>query len=69
MGRTGSGERVVHLSGVTPVLGPSCRAPILQLAALAAVAGKPVSYDLNYRHGELFSGRGKAQHLSRVALG
>src|SRR5262245_38369889 len=39
----------VHLSGITPVLGPSCRALILQLAALAAAAGKPVSYDLNYR--------------------
>jgi 2-dehydro-3-deoxygluconokinase len=39
----------VHLSGITPALGPSCRALVLQLAALAAVAGKPVSYDLNYR--------------------
>jgi 2-dehydro-3-deoxygluconokinase len=39
----------LHLSGITPVLGPSCRALILQLAALAAAAGKPVSYDLNYR--------------------
>src|SRR6516225_5221758 len=26
----------LHLSGITPVLGPSCRALILQLAALAA---------------------------------
>src|SRR5882762_8463618 len=39
----------LHLSGITPVLGPSCRALILQLAALAAAAGKLVSYDLNYR--------------------
>jgi 2-dehydro-3-deoxygluconokinase len=39
----------LHLSGITPVLGPSCRALVLQLAALAAAAGKPVSYDLNYR--------------------
>src|SRR6516162_5353201 len=39
----------LHLSGITPALGPSCRALILQLAALAASAGKPVSYDLNYR--------------------
>jgi 2-dehydro-3-deoxygluconokinase len=39
----------VHLSGITPALGPSCRALILQLAALAAAAAKPVSYDLNYR--------------------
>src|SRR5438046_4018890 len=39
----------LHLSGITPVLGPSCRALVLQLAALAAAAEKPVSYDLNYR--------------------
>src|SRR3954464_7791631 len=39
----------VHLSGITPVLGPSCRALIPQIAVLAAAAAKPVSYDLNYR--------------------
>jgi 2-dehydro-3-deoxygluconokinase len=39
----------LHLSGITPALGPSCRALILHLAASAASAGKPVSYDLNYR--------------------
>ncbi len=39
----------VHLSGITPALGPSCRALVLHVAALAASAGKPVSYDLNYR--------------------
>jgi len=39
----------VHLSRITPALGYSCRELILQLAALAAAAGKPVSYDLNYR--------------------
>jgi len=39
----------VHLSGITPALGPSCRALVPHVAALAATAGKPVSYDLNYR--------------------
>jgi 2-dehydro-3-deoxygluconokinase len=39
----------LHLSGITPALGPRCRALILHLAARAAAAGKPVSYDLNYR--------------------
>jgi 2-dehydro-3-deoxygluconokinase len=39
----------LHLSGITPALGPRCRALVLQVAALAAAAGKPVSYDLNYR--------------------
>jgi 2-dehydro-3-deoxygluconokinase len=39
----------LHLSGITPALGPSCRALVGHLAALATTAGKPVSYDLNYR--------------------
>lgn len=39
----------VHLSGITPALGPSCRALVVHVAQLAAAAGKPVSYDLNYR--------------------
>src|SRR5438067_12363629 len=39
----------VHLSGITPALGPSCRALIPRIAALAAAAAKPVPYDLDYR--------------------
>jgi 2-dehydro-3-deoxygluconokinase len=39
----------VHLSGITPALGPSCRALVAHVAQLAASARKPVSYDLNYR--------------------
>src|SRR5437762_5129493 len=39
----------IHLSGITPALGPSCRALVAHVAALGAAAGKPVSYDLNYR--------------------
>jgi 2-dehydro-3-deoxygluconokinase len=39
----------IHLSGITPALGPSCRALVVHVAALAAAVGKPVSYDLNYR--------------------
>jgi 2-dehydro-3-deoxygluconokinase len=41
--------RWLHLSGITPALGPSCRALVLRLAAFAAGIGRPVSYDLNYR--------------------
>jgi 2-dehydro-3-deoxygluconokinase len=44
----GAGARL-HLSGITPALGPSCRALVGHVAQLAATAGKPVSYDLNYR--------------------
>ena len=39
----------VHLSGITPALGPSCRALVAHVAQLAAAARKQVSYDLNYR--------------------
>ena len=39
----------IHLSGITPALGPSCRALVAHVAAQAAAMGKPVSYDLNYR--------------------
>lgn len=39
----------LHLTGITPALGPSCRALVLHLAALGAEAKKRVSYDLNYR--------------------
>jgi 2-dehydro-3-deoxygluconokinase len=39
----------VHLSGITPALSESCRTLVLEVAALAGRAGKPVSYDLNYR--------------------
>jgi len=36
----------VHLTGITPALSPSCRTLVLQLAALAAAAGTPVSYTI-----------------------
>jgi 2-dehydro-3-deoxygluconokinase len=39
----------VHLSGITPALGPSCRALVAHVAQLAAGAHKKVSYDLNFR--------------------
>lgn len=39
----------IHLSGITPALSASCRALVLEIAALAGRAAKPLSYDLNYR--------------------
>ena len=39
----------VHLSGITPALSENCRALVIELAALAGRAGKPLSYDLNFR--------------------
>jgi 2-dehydro-3-deoxygluconokinase len=42
-------SRRVHLSGITPALSATCKSLVLEVAALAAKAGKPLSYDLNYR--------------------
>ncbi len=39
----------VHLSGITPALSANCKAVVLEVAALAGRAKKPLSYDLNYR--------------------
>lgn len=39
----------VHLSGITPALSGTCRALVLEVAAIAGRAGKRLSYDLNYR--------------------
>ena len=39
----------VHLSGITPALSESCKAVVLAVAARAGRAGRPLSYDLNYR--------------------
>jgi 2-dehydro-3-deoxygluconokinase len=42
-------SRRVHLSGITPALSETCRALVLEVAAIAGRAGKTLSYDLNYR--------------------
>jgi len=42
-------SRRVHLSGITPALSETCKALVLEVAALAGRAGKKLSYDLNYR--------------------
>jgi 2-dehydro-3-deoxygluconokinase len=42
-------SRHVHLSGITPALSATCKSLVLEVASLAAKAGKPLSYDLNYR--------------------
>jgi 2-dehydro-3-deoxygluconokinase len=39
----------VHLSGITPALSANCHSLVVEVAALAGRAGKPLSYDLNYR--------------------
>jgi len=41
--------RLLHLSGITPALSPSCRAVTAAAAARARAAGVMVSFDINYR--------------------
>jgi 2-dehydro-3-deoxygluconokinase len=40
---------VLHLTGITPALGPSARATVDHAIELARSAGVPVSFDFNYR--------------------
>ncbi len=39
----------VHLSGITPALSETCRALVLEVAAIAGRAAAKLSYDLNFR--------------------
>lgn len=41
--------RVIHLTGITPALGPRPRALVLRAAREAKAAGRLLSFDLNYR--------------------
>lgn len=41
--------RIVHISGITPALSPSCLRLSLELAARARAAGVTLSVDVNYR--------------------
>lgn len=44
-----AGAKIVHLTGITPALSPSCAAAVAQAVALAGTAGALVSFDPNYR--------------------
>ncbi|MEM8530281.1 MAG: sugar kinase [Chloroflexota bacterium] len=41
--------RIVHLTGITPALSPSCSATISHAMELARAAGAQISFDPNYR--------------------
>src|SRR6185437_3052638 len=41
--------RLLHLSGITPALSPSCRALTAEAIARARAAGVQVSFDINFR--------------------
>ncbi|MFF0990570.1 sugar kinase [Kocuria nitroreducens] len=44
-----AGARLLHVSGITPALSPSCQATLRHSIAVAQSAGTLVSFDLNYR--------------------
>jgi 2-dehydro-3-deoxygluconokinase len=46
-----AGTRLVHLTGITPGLSPSCAETVEELFGLARRAGALVSFDINYRPG------------------
>ncbi|HSL44211.1 MAG TPA: sugar kinase [Anaerolineales bacterium] len=41
--------RLLHLTGITPSLSPSCLEIIMEAVRLAKARGVPVSFDINYR--------------------
>jgi 2-dehydro-3-deoxygluconokinase len=44
-----AGARALHISGITPALGPGPRAETMAAIRAANAAGAPVAFDLNYR--------------------
>jgi len=44
-----SGASAFHISGITPAVGPGCRAESLTAMTAARAAGATVTFDLNYR--------------------
>jgi 2-dehydro-3-deoxygluconokinase len=41
--------RLLHLTGITPALSPSCRSAVAEATVRAKAAGVPLSFDVNYR--------------------
>lgn len=60
--------RIVHLSGITPALSPSCRAVVADVIERAHRAGALVSFDVNYR-AKLWGAAEAAAVLGRLATG
>lgn len=61
-----AGVRIVHTTGITPALSPSCRAMVDQLSVDARAAGALVSFDVNDRRA-LWTMEDAAQTLARLA--
>lgn len=61
-----AGVRIVHTTGITPALSPSCRAMVDQLFIDARAAGALVSFDVNDRR-PLWTMQDAAETLTRLA--
>ncbi|KRE26335.1 carbohydrate kinase [Agromyces sp. Soil535] len=61
------GVRLLHLSGITPALSPSCDALVDALLDAAAAAGVPVSFDVNHRPALWTSTDAAARRLRALA--
>jgi len=61
-----AGVRIVHTTGITPALSPSCRAMVDQLFVDARAAGALVSFDVNDRRA-LWTMQDAADTLARLA--
>ncbi len=59
--------RVVHLTGITPVLGPGCEQAVIRAFDLADKHKKPVSFDPNLRR-KLWKDRDYAPLLKELTL-
>ncbi|MFJ2543838.1 sugar kinase [Microbacterium sp. NPDC087589] len=61
-----AGVRIVHTTGITPALSPSCRVMVDQLFSDARAAGALVSFDVNDRRA-LWTMHEAAETLARLA--
>jgi 2-dehydro-3-deoxygluconokinase len=60
--------RIVHLTGITPALSPSCAAIIKRTIEIAQTKGTLISFDVNYR-GKLWSSNEAAAALDPLLNG
>lgn len=60
--------RLLHLTGITAALSPTCQEAVAQAAARARAAGVPVSFDVNYR-GRLWTPEAAAAALLPIMQG
>jgi len=60
--------RLLHLTGITPALSPSCREIVIEALGQAKERGVPVSFDINYRQ-KLWSETDARETLSPLIEG